>query len=133
MWERTTETNGKYVYLAISLIIYWFTYLIVSVVELVAFVFYLFKDFAFPRFYFSTVGYWGSMIAYIFGPLFALIHFSATLDGKVSNFPGHWTIWLIVAGGCLWLLHGLLHFFFVPSFLMYIDAQNSEAMRLRPT
>jgi len=123
MWERAVEVDGKYVMLAVSLIIYFFTYLLVSVVELVAFVFYLFEEFAFPRFYFSTVGYWGSLVLYFFGPLFALIHFADKLEGKVTNFPGTWTLWLIVGGSCLWLIHGLLHIFFVPAFLVYIDAQ----------
>jgi len=126
MWERAVEKDGKYVYLSISLIIYWFTYLAVSVVELVAFVFYLLKEFEFPRFYFSTVGYWGSLIAYFFGPLFAVIHLLATLESNIDNFPGSWTLWLIVAGSCLWLIHGLLHIFFVPEFLKYIDAQPEK-------
>jgi len=123
MWEQAGVFEGKYIYLSLSLIFYWITYLVVSVVELVAWVFYLFQDYAFPRFYFSTVGYWGSLVAYLFGPIFAVVHIGVTLEGVLTNFPGTWTLFLLLVGIFLWITHGLLHIFFVPPFLAFIDAQ----------
>jgi len=127
MWERTVENGGKYVLLAWSVLISWCTYLIVSVVELVAWVFYIFGEYSFARFWFSTIGYWGSIVAYFVGPLFAVIYFGATLGGNTNAFPGAWTLWLFIGGFALWIVHGLLHIFFVPAFLAYIDAQPVKA------
>jgi len=122
-WEQAVLNEGKYVYMSISLIMYWITYLSVSVVELVAWVFYIFESYSFPRFYFSTVGYWGSLIAYFFGPLFAVVHVGVTLEGVLTNFPGTWVLFLMIVGLILWPVHGVLHIFFVPPFIAMIDAQ----------
>ena len=32
-------------------------------------------------------------------------------------------MWLLIGGTTLWIVHGLLHIFFVPAFLNFIDAQ----------
>lgn len=125
-WEQLGVFEGKYVYLSISLLLSWITYLVVSVVELVAWVFYLFSEYAFPRFWFSTVGYWGSLTTLFFGPLFAVVHLAVTLEGVLDNFPGTWTLFLLVVGLILWPIHGILHVFFVPQFLAYIDAQPEK-------
>jgi len=125
MWERAFETSGKYILLAWSMILSFFAFLIVSVVEMVSWLFYLSGEYAFPRFWFSTIGYWGSIIGYFLGPLFAIIYFGANLSGNVSSFPGGWTLWLFIVGTTLWIVHGLLHIFFVPAFLAFIDAQPS--------
>lgn len=101
----------------------WITYLVVSVVELVAWFFYIAEFYAFPRFYFSTIGYWGSLVGYLFGPLFAVVHMGVTLEGILTNFPGTWNLFLVVTGLILWVVHGLLHIFFVPPFLAMIDSQ----------
>jgi len=126
-WERATEINGKYVLLAWSLMLSWVAYFIVSVIEMFAWLFYLWDNYAFPRFWFSTIGYWGSIGGYFLGPLFALIYFGASLSGSPSSFPGTWTLFVFITGTVLWLVHGLLHIFFVPAFLNYIDAQPAKA------
>lgn len=98
-----------------------------SVVELIAWALYKQQEYWFPRMYFSTVGYWGSCVAYAFPPLFAIIQITGGNGGDVSFFPGTWAMFLLFVGLFGWLAHGLLHIFFVPGFLAYIDAQPPKA------
>lgn len=85
------------------------------------------QDYWFPRLYFSTVGYWGSAIALAFPPLFAIIQITGGNSGDASFFPGTWATFLVIVGLIGWLTHGLLHIFFVPGFIRYIDAQPPKA------
>lgn len=102
-------------------------YLIISVVELVAWIYYKNEEYAFPRFYFSTIGYWGSIVGYIIPPFMAIIQITGGNVGDATYFPGNWATFLIIVGGVMWLAHGLLHIFYVPGFLAYIDAQPPKA------
>lgn len=40
---------------------------------MIAWFMYKNEDYWFPRLYFSTVGYWGSIVAYLFPPFFAVL------------------------------------------------------------
>ena len=61
--------------LAASMMLTFFLYFGVSVMELIAFFVYLEgTNRAFARFYFSTIGYWGSIIGYALPWIFALVH-----------------------------------------------------------
>lgn len=72
-WERIGEVNGTYVYLALSLMMTFFFYFAVSVIELIAWIIFLTGDMAFARLWFSTVGYWGTIIAYALPWIFAAV------------------------------------------------------------
>ena len=74
-WERIGESNGVYNMLAASMMLTFFLYFGVSVMELIAFFVYLEgTNRAFARTYFSTIGYWGSIIGYALPWIFALVH-----------------------------------------------------------
>lgn len=73
-WERLVEASGKYVWLSASLLMTFITYFVVSVIELIAWVYYKFGQYDLARFYFSTIGYWGSLVAYFIPPFFGVIH-----------------------------------------------------------
>jgi len=111
------------VYLSVSIMFSFITYLLFSVVELIAWIFYLAGEYDFPKFYFSIIGYWGTLTTYWIGPLFAIIHLAETLLGDPANFPGSWTLFLMITGLGLWIVHGLLHIFFVDAFVEYIESQ----------
>ena len=48
----------------------------------------------------------------------------ATGVNASASFPGSWTIYELVIGLVLNLVHGFLHIFFVPDLVRYIDAQG---------
>ena len=75
-WWWSNMQSETYNMLAVSLFFSWLFYLAVSVVELVAWILYMVDLRWFARFYFSTVGYWGSLVAY-FIPVFLLILYIA--------------------------------------------------------
>jgi len=57
----------------------------------------------------------------------AIIQITGGNVGDSSFFPGSWAIFLIIVGGLMWLVHALLHIFYVPGFLAYIDVQPPKA------
>jgi len=69
-----SEDGGTDGWVAASLFTGWLFYLLVSVTELVAWIVYEFGSLGFAEYYFSTVGYWGSIILYAFPWLLAAIH-----------------------------------------------------------
>lgn len=72
-WERVGESAGEYVWIGLSLLTAWVAYLVVSVGELVAWFFYMFENYWLAAFWFSTIGYWGSIFAYAFPWIFACV------------------------------------------------------------
>ena len=75
-WEQLGTSNAS---LALSLMTTWFFYLAVSVVEAGTWIVYMYRDkeekaiLEWAVFYFSTIGYWGSIVGYFFPFLFAVI------------------------------------------------------------
>lgn len=67
----------------------FFFYAAVSVTELVAWIMYMFDSMLFARFYFRTVGYWGSLIFYSMPALFAFVQ---AMVNSTIIFPGSWTL-----------------------------------------
>lgn len=115
------EPQGTEGWIGASLFFGWWTYLFVSVMELAAWIVYETGDLGFAQFYFSVVGYWGSILTYPLPWLFAAVHIGVY---GVDNFPGSWAIFLLVIQTVLWIVHSLLHIYFVDDFLLYIDAQT---------
>jgi hypothetical protein len=75
IWERMAEVGGIYNYLAVSLCFTFLIYFIVSVLEMATWILYVAAgEKSFMEFYFSTVGYWGSLVGYAFPWIFAVVH-----------------------------------------------------------
>lgn len=75
----------------------------------------------FARFYFSTIGYWGSLVLYAAPWVFAIVQLASTMRGITSSFPGIWTMLLFIFGAIMWIFIGQFHIFFVPPFIKNID------------
>lgn len=118
-WERIGEVNGNYVMISVSLMLSWMFYLIVSVVEVISWCLYISGSFEFARFYFSTIGYWGSIIFYAFPWIFALIQL---VTKTTLAFPGSWGIFQFMVSLVLWIYTGLVHIFYIDDFVQFIDA-----------
>lgn len=83
-WERIGETNkvelpqfagadaNKYWLFALSLMFSFVFYFLISVIELFSWLIYMITQSQFARFYFSTVGYWGSIFGYAIPWIFAV-------------------------------------------------------------
>lgn len=97
-----------------------------SVVEVVAWFMFKMEDYAFPRFYFNTIGYYGSFLL-VLPPFFAVLQITAGQGGATDFFPGTWTLFLVIVGFLGWALHAALHVVFVPYFIAYIDNQPPKA------
>ena len=124
------EAGGKYIHLSISLLLTWLFYLLVSVVELAAWVCYMVGEYAFPRFYFVTFGYWGSIVLYFLPPVFAIIHLTSELRWDLNTFPGSWTLVLAVVGGLLWIAHSLFHILLVKDFIDFVDGKELDEIEI---
>ena len=75
IWERIAEVNGIYNYLALSLCFTFLLYFIVSFIECVTWILYITDFDKSPmEFYFSTVGYWGSLVGYSIPWILAVVH-----------------------------------------------------------
>lgn len=127
MWSAigTTATMWQ----ALSHLATLIFYLVVSVIELVAWIVWtVAADGEFATLWIGTIGYWGSLIAYVLPPVFALLHLimatgSGGLGGVTTADGGTHDLFLMIAGFTLWIVHGLLHILFVPAFLAHIAAQ----------
>ena len=98
----------------------------VSVVELFAWGYYMVGDEEFARFYFSGMGYYGSVIAYAFPMVFSIVHLSVTLGGNNNGFPGAYTLYLMIGQILMWLVCGILHIVYVPEFEAYVALVNRQ-------
>jgi hypothetical protein len=111
-WERIAETNGDYIYLAASLLFTFFGYLIVSVIELIAWIFYIIGEPNFFAFYAGVVGYYGSLVMYVIPVMFAIMHIAITLKGTITATPGAYLIFLITGGTFFWIVNLFVHVYF---------------------
>lgn len=120
-WERMVETNGTNGWIAASLFFGWWSYLMISVVELAAWITYEFGSIGFAEYYFSTFGYWGSILLYAIPWLLDAIHIGVY---GVDNMPGSWSVFLLAINAVLWIVIGLLHIIYIDEFMAYVDAQR---------
>jgi len=97
-------------WLAVSLMLMWVIYAIVSVVEFVAYVMYLTGTMGFARWYFSTVGYWGAVVAYGLPWVFALVQLSTE---TVAVWPGSWSIFQFMTSFIIWMLALFIHIYYI--------------------
>ena len=88
---------------------------------MISWLFYLTGSYTFAKLWFSTVGYWGSIIAYAFPWILAICQIAQTNKGTTDWFPGVWTLTLYVVGLILWIVHAFAHILLVPSFVDHIN------------
>ena len=128
-WERMWVANDtrditNYVFFALSLAFTFLVYLAVSVVELIAWIFYITDtDYSFARFYFSTIGYWGTLVGYGTPVLWIILHI--TLEQPKSYdivFPQAWSCYILAFSLLWWLGFGYLHMVYAPKMVAHIDA-----------
>ena len=123
-WERIAETNGTYIYLAGSLMFTFFSYLIVSVIELIAWILYCNDSPDFFAFYASIIGYYGVVVLYSIPVMFAIMHIAITLKGTITATPGAYCIFLISIGTVFWILNVFVHVYFSDRLVAEVARQN---------
>jgi len=121
-WERVGEANGTYTYFALGLMLNWLFYALVSAVEFIAWVLYLNGSDYFAAWWFSTIGYWGSIIGLPLPWIFMSVYIGDTLKGVTNVFPGTWAIFVLVMTLLMWITFATLHIVYVPDFLAHIAA-----------
>jgi len=124
----SSPTNG---WMAASYMTTFFTYLIISFGELLAWMFYAVDYPMFAVFWFSTVGYWGGLILYPLPWIFALLHMVLpTASGGLNSVTtaAHYSndLFLMITGIVLWVGVSLAHIFFVPQFVEHCKALRPE-------
>jgi len=130
-WERVAETNGVYIYLAGSLMFTFFAYLIVSVIELIGWIFYLTGSPDFFGMWVSIIGYYGSIVLYVVPVLFAIMHIAITLNGTITATPGSYCVFLISIGTAMWLLNAFVHAYFSDRLVVEIARKNGGFKALK--
>merc|ERR1719163_1329924 len=116
LWMFSNLGTAATMLQALSLLMTFVFYMIVSVGG----------DYAFAKLWMGLIGYWGSLIAYVVPPVFAMLHAllaSPNLAGSATAAGFTHDLFLMIAGFTLWIAHGLLHILFVPRFIAHIDAQ----------
>lgn len=122
-WERIAEPNGIYNYFALGLMFNFVFYLLVSVVEFVAWMFYLSNtDIFFAAWWFSTIGYYGSIVGLALPWIFMAVYIQQQLESKIDVFPGTWAVIVMVMTISMWLAFAVLHILYVPDFMLHIAA-----------
>jgi hypothetical protein len=99
-------------------------YCLVSVIELIAWIFYLTGDLRFFTTWSSIVGYYGSVALYIFPWLSAMMHVLIAMGGNVSASPGGYVVFLIVTGMLIWIINAAIHIAFVQRLQAYGNANK---------
>ena len=99
-------------YMAISMLLNFVVFLLVNVVELIAWIIYLTGGYEFYGWYASVIGLWGSIVLYLLPPIFSAYHIATELGGKITQQPGAYCVFQIVIGLAMWLLNSFLHIFY---------------------
>jgi len=122
-WERIVEPNGLYMYFALGLLFNFVFYGLVSVVEFISWMFYLNNtDIYFAAWWFSSIGYWGSILLLPFPWIMMLVYISISLEGYIDIFPGNWALVVLLFTLVMWIASSVVHIWYVPDFLLHIAA-----------
>ena len=122
-WSNLNSSTAGW--MAAMYMSYFFAYLIVSVVELVAWILFKMGNPGFALLWVPLVGFWGTIILYALPPIFALLHIilkttAGGLDG--TSTAAYYTNDLIlglIIGGILWVVHALIHILFTGRFVAH--------------
>ena len=104
---------------------FFFGYLIVSVVELVAWILFKMGNPGFALLWVPLVGFWGSLVLYAFPVVFALLHIVVDVGkgglGGTSTLPFYTTDLILgcIVGGISWIAAGLIHVLFTGRFVAH--------------
>lgn len=120
-WERMTEEAGTSIWLAWSLMTGFFAYFMVSCMELLMFMFYEMGYLGLALWYFRTIGYYGSVIAYAIPFILAIIQVG--VEGMTA-FPGTWALVFMCFYGAQWIMDGLIHIYYIEDFIAHVEAQE---------
>jgi len=118
-WERITDTEGIYVYMSLSLFFGFWVYIIISVVELVAWIFYLGGSTTFFTWWVTFIGYYGSIVLLMLPWMMDALHIALTLKGKVTASPGAYVVFRFLGNMLLWISHSLIHVAYTPRLQAY--------------
>ena len=106
----------------------------VSLVELIAWIYWVLKDGALFGWWTSTIGWWGSVLGMPLPTLFAIfqIVFTTEMGGFEGNYlqeVGEFSLWLVIVSGFVWLFSGLVHVIYGPRLLAQINPEvNKDCM-----
>jgi len=123
-WERIGELNGDYVYMAISMFMTFWCFIVVSLVEMVAWALYLTGYRSFFDWYVRTVGYYGSISLYGIPVIFAILQAYVKDGGDLRVSPGAYMIWLISVGGTYWMINAWIHIMYTPRLKAHVQARK---------
>lgn len=127
-WERIAEPNGLYNYFAMGLLSNFVFYLLGPVVETMSWFYYLNNtDIYFAAWWFSTIGYWNSILGLCLPWIFMAVYIDETLDGITSFFPGLWAVLFMVMTLVMWILSAVIHYVYVPDFMLHVAALKKPA------
>lgn len=118
-----SETNGTYVWHALSLMLTFLFYGLISFPELIAWALYMDGYYDFARWYFTTIGYWGTIFAYPLPAIFELIHL---VYYDIKTFPGTWAVYQIVFSVLVWVTTMLLHIYYIDPFVTFMDSRQRQ-------
>ena len=117
-WERIGSSPD--IFLAYSLFCGFFFYGLVSVPELVGWIFYMVGSGDFAAYYATGIGYWGSLVLYVIPWTFALAQLWRQFRGNTRTDPGRYCLFLMVTGALLWVIHGNFHLFYAHRFVAHV-------------
>jgi len=118
-WERLTRDGDTANWLSWSLLTGFITYFMVSVMEFIAYIFYETGNLGVALWYYRTIGYWGSTIAYSVPFILSIIQVGVQ---GTDEFPGTWSIFTLCFFGAQWVMDGLIHIFYIEDFMAHIAA-----------
>jgi hypothetical protein len=121
-WERMAEYGGKSIWLGWSLASGFVLYFLVSVMEFISFIIYETGSLGVALWYYRTIGFWGSGVAYVIPFIFAIIQ--VWVEG-ITAFPGSWSVLLLCFFGVQWIVYGLVHIYFIGDFIAHVEAQEA--------
>jgi len=127
-WERVAEPNGIYNYFALGLVSNFVFYFLVSVIEFATWFLYLNNmNLWYAAWWFSTIGYYGSIFGLALPWIFMAVHIDIQMEGYIDTFPGIWALVILIITLAMWLSFAVVHIIYVPQFLLHITALKKPA------
>lgn len=105
--------------------------MLVSVIEFIAWFWWLSGEGAWLAWWSASVGWYGSVLVYPLPWLFALFQICMTYD--MGGFGGNYTqeygtnaVFLVIMGGLIWLFSGLVHVIYSPRLLAQVNPEINK-------
>lgn len=125
-WAFENLSSTQYGWAAASVFVTFWIHLITSLVEFIAWIYWLYDDGGLLGWWASTIGWWGSVLIMPIPVLFAIfqVAFPVALGGFNGAFEqeiGEFSMWLIFVAGLVWLFSGLTHVIYSPRLLAQVN------------